>query len=135
MIDGLKNLRKLCFLILNELKNNGTIQKTKKSAYQQFQDFVAHLSVNVSINIDPEIQMVVIGKTKQDDVLLKISKSIIQTITEVKPERIRKCENKKCILHFVDYSKNGKRRWCRMETCGNRHKAKTFYEKKKETKR
>lgn len=41
-------------------------------------------------------------------------------------ERIRKCANPDCVLWFLDVSKNGRRRWCSMEGCGNRAKAERF---------
>ncbi|MEV0644171.1 CGNR zinc finger domain-containing protein [Phytomonospora sp. NPDC050363] len=43
-----------------------------------------------------------------------------------RPERIRKCANDACVLWFLDVSKNGRRRWCSMEGCGNRAKAERF---------
>ncbi|MFE1951382.1 MULTISPECIES: CGNR zinc finger domain-containing protein [Streptomyces] len=39
-----------------------------------------------------------------------------------RPERVRKCANEVCVLWFHDVSKNGRRRWCSMEGCGNRAK-------------
>ncbi|NEE48667.1 CGNR zinc finger domain-containing protein, partial [Streptomyces sp. SID8455] len=35
---------------------------------------------------------------------------------------IRTCGADDCRLLFVDTSRPGKRRWCSMERCGNRHK-------------
>lgn len=43
------------------------------------------------------------------------------------PQRIRLCTHPDCILYFLDTSKNGTRRWCNMNTCGNRAKAKRHY--------
>lgn len=43
--------------------------------------------------------------------------------------RLRPCSNHSCILWFLDSSKGGRRRWCSMERCGNRAKAKRHYEK------
>ncbi|HYD99421.1 MAG TPA: CGNR zinc finger domain-containing protein [Alphaproteobacteria bacterium] len=40
--------------------------------------------------------------------------------------RIRECAAAECGRLFVDRSKNGRRRWCRMAVCGNRHKARRF---------
>jgi predicted RNA-binding Zn ribbon-like protein len=40
--------------------------------------------------------------------------------------RIRQCEGDGCARLFVDLSRSGARRWCSMESCGNRAKAKTF---------
>lgn len=37
--------------------------------------------------------------------------------------RIRKCADPRCAHVFYDGSRNGKRRWCDMRTCGNRAKA------------
>lgn len=36
--------------------------------------------------------------------------------------RIRECGAHDCYLLFVDTSRPGRRRWCAMERCGNRHK-------------
>jgi predicted RNA-binding Zn ribbon-like protein len=38
-------------------------------------------------------------------------------------DRIRSCAHESCVLHFLDTSRNGTRRWCSMATCGNRAKA------------
>jgi predicted RNA-binding Zn ribbon-like protein len=37
--------------------------------------------------------------------------------------RVRKCADSRCARVFYDGSRNGKRRWCDMKTCGNRAKA------------
>ena len=38
--------------------------------------------------------------------------------------RVRKCDN--CVLHFLDTSKKGTRRWCSMQLCGNRFKVAAY---------
>ncbi|KAA0956405.1 CGNR zinc finger domain-containing protein [Planococcus sp. ANT_H30] len=43
-------------------------------------------------------------------------------------EKIKKCESSLCYAFFVDIS--GKRKWCSMEICGNREKARRHYSKK-----
>jgi predicted RNA-binding Zn ribbon-like protein len=45
------------------------------------------------------------------------------------PDRIRRCANDACILHFYDASRGGRRQWCSMATCGNRAKARRHYER------
>lgn len=47
--------------------------------------------------------------------------------------KIRVCRN--CRWLFVDRSRNSSRRWCDMAVCGNRHKAKRHYARRKETER
>ncbi|RFU38695.1 zf-CGNR multi-domain protein [Actinomadura logoneensis] len=41
-------------------------------------------------------------------------------------ERVRKCADPDCVLWFYDLTKNGSRRWCSMEICGNRAKTARF---------
>ncbi|MER7505014.1 CGNR zinc finger domain-containing protein [Nonomuraea pusilla] len=43
-----------------------------------------------------------------------------------RPDRVRRCANPECPLWFLDASKNGSRRWCSMEVCGNRAKVGRF---------
>jgi predicted RNA-binding Zn ribbon-like protein len=45
---------------------------------------------------------------------------------------IRECEGSLCGWFFLDESRNKRRRWCSMESCGNRAKARRFYRKKRE---
>lgn len=47
-------------------------------------------------------------------------------------DRLRICGGDDCEWMFLDLSKNGKRRWCSMATCGNEHKVKAFRKRKKE---
>jgi predicted RNA-binding Zn ribbon-like protein len=41
--------------------------------------------------------------------------------------RVRQCGDAECGWFFFDTSRNGSRRWCSMEACGNRNKARRFY--------
>jgi predicted RNA-binding Zn ribbon-like protein len=47
-------------------------------------------------------------------------------------ERVRECANNRCLWLFLDDSKNGTRRWCSMQACGNRAKAYRHYLRQKE---
>jgi predicted RNA-binding Zn ribbon-like protein len=42
---------------------------------------------------------------------------------------VRLCESDRCRWLFYDRSKNHSRRWCDMKQCGNRMKARRFYQK------
>jgi predicted RNA-binding Zn ribbon-like protein len=44
-----------------------------------------------------------------------------------RPDRIRRCGHPDCVLYFFDTSRNGTRRWCSMDACGNRAKAGRHY--------
>lgn len=48
-------------------------------------------------------------------------------IITASPDRIRQCAHPRCVLWFLDTSRNGSRRWCSMAGCGNRAKALQHY--------
>ncbi len=47
-------------------------------------------------------------------------------------DRVRRCANPECGWLFLDGSRAGKRRWCFMQSCGNRAKARRHYHKSRE---
>lgn len=44
-------------------------------------------------------------------------------------QRIKMCPGADCGWLFVDETRNGRRKWCAMETCGNRAKARRHYQR------
>jgi predicted RNA-binding Zn ribbon-like protein len=46
--------------------------------------------------------------------------------------RIRECRGEGCGWLFLDTSRNRRRRWCTMQSCGNRAKVRRFYERARE---
>ncbi|MFD0205204.1 MULTISPECIES: CGNR zinc finger domain-containing protein [Saccharothrix] len=48
-------------------------------------------------------------------------------VREAAPDRVRKCANPECVLHFLDVSRTGRRLWCSMTACGNRLKARRHH--------
>jgi predicted RNA-binding Zn ribbon-like protein len=55
--------------------------------------------------------------------------SALSLLSERNYARIRICPN--CNWLFLDGSRNGSRLWCDMAVCGNRHKAKRHYRRRK----
>jgi predicted RNA-binding Zn ribbon-like protein len=47
-------------------------------------------------------------------------------LTETAPERLRLCDGDGCGWLFFDVSKNGRRRWCSMTSCGAAEKVRRF---------
>lgn len=43
--------------------------------------------------------------------------------------QLKRCSNPDCILLFVDVSRSQQRRWCSMDTCGNRAKVAKYYQR------
>lgn len=44
---------------------------------------------------------------------------------------VRQCAADDCAWLFLDRTKNHRRRWCDMKTCGNRYKARRYYQRQK----
>jgi predicted RNA-binding Zn ribbon-like protein len=60
----------------------------------------------------------------------RLLQSVLEFLRDGQVARLKRCSNHECIQYYFDTSKNNTRRWCRMEVCGNREKAKRHYRKK-----
>ncbi|MDN4494475.1 CGNR zinc finger domain-containing protein [Ureibacillus aquaedulcis] len=129
LIEELHSLRQFCKVLLSDLKQQGELSP---NTIERLETLVQQVKVNLSIvQRDNKLNMISEGLTAKDHVSYIILSSIIHTLNNFSIDRIRECEHHECILHFVDTSKSGKRRWCSMELCGNRQKAAEFYARKK----
>jgi predicted RNA-binding Zn ribbon-like protein len=126
----LVSLRELCAEALKDLLRQGRLSDRTNDRLDKE---AADLSVDVRIDWKEGVPVLVHeGHGFTGRVRYAVLNSLIDTLGKYPPERIRKCEHEACILHFLDSSKGGRRRWCSMDICGNRMKAAEFYEKKKE---
>lgn len=64
--------------------------------------------------------------------LLPLIEGANTLLTSEDAAHIRECSDESCRWLFLDHSKNHSRRWCSMQICGNRFKAKRFYERSRE---
>lgn len=53
--------------------------------------------------------------------------SAAELLASAEASLIRECSADKCGWMYVDRSRPGNRKWCEMETCGNRAKARRYY--------
>jgi predicted RNA-binding Zn ribbon-like protein len=60
-----------------------------------------------------------------------IARSAVDLLTAPDLRLLRQCAADDCSYLFLDTSRNHSRRWCDMEDCGNRAKAKRFYRRTK----
>jgi predicted RNA-binding Zn ribbon-like protein len=61
---------------------------------------------------------------KPNDLWVPIANAVADLLSDALLERVRKCEG--CIVHFLDTSKKGSRRWCSMNICGNKIKVAAY---------
>ncbi len=59
--------------------------------------------------------------------LAPIARSAAELLTGGDLGRVRECDGARCTWLFQDSSRNRSRRWCSMESCGNRAKARRHY--------
>jgi predicted RNA-binding Zn ribbon-like protein len=64
---------------------------------------------------------------RPDGPLRQIVDAAVGLITSSDIDHVRECGEKTCRWLFLDRSRNHTRRWCDMQLCGNRSKAKRFY--------
>ncbi|MFB6888088.1 CGNR zinc finger domain-containing protein [Kitasatospora sp. NPDC056327] len=61
-----------------------------------------------------------------DQLASTVARDAIALFTGPYADRVRECGADNCSLLFVDTSRPGRRRWCSMERCGNRHKVRAL---------
>jgi predicted RNA-binding Zn ribbon-like protein len=64
------------------------------------------------------------------DLWSRLAESTTQLLVGEEHSRLRQCEA--CVLHFLDKSKKGSRRWCSMNICGNKLKVAAYQQRRRE---
>jgi predicted RNA-binding Zn ribbon-like protein len=65
--------------------------------------------------------------------LWPVLRSAAELLTSEERQQVRECAGTSCTWLFLDRSRNRSRRWCSMESCGNRAKARRHYRRRSET--
>jgi predicted RNA-binding Zn ribbon-like protein len=68
-----------------------------------------------------------------NSVLWPVARAAAELLTSEDLAKLRICASDKCAWLFLDKTKNHRRRWCDMKTCGNRVKAQRHYQRAKAT--
>lgn len=63
--------------------------------------------------------------------IIPIVESAADSLIAGELARVRRCSDPRCTRVFFDSTRNGRRRWCDMATCGNRAKAARFRERER----
>lgn len=62
-----------------------------------------------------------------------VAVSVVSILSDEREiSRVKLCPGDDCGWLFLDETRNGRRRWCLMETCGNRAKARRNYARRRE---
>lgn len=65
-------------------------------------------------------------------ILWPIAQSAAELLTSPDLKKVRECQASDCFWLFLDNSRNRSRRWCSMDSCGNREKARRHYHRQRE---
>jgi len=63
------------------------------------------------------------------------ARSVAEALTAAAPDRIKTCPASNCGWVFIDTTRSGTRRWCAMEACGSRAKAREYYARRRRGRR
>ena len=66
-----------------------------------------------------------------DRVIWPVVLAAAELLTSGDPQRLKECGGDHCSWLFLDQSKNRSRRWCTMQDCGNKVKAKRHYHRQR----
>jgi predicted RNA-binding Zn ribbon-like protein len=61
----------------------------------------------------------------------EVIRSCLEFLEGPARSRLRRCQNEDCLWAFVDASRNGSRRWCDPEICGNVAKVRAYRQRQK----
>jgi predicted RNA-binding Zn ribbon-like protein len=64
-----------------------------------------------------------------DRMLWPVARAAAELLSSANVGRVRECASETCTWLFLDDSRNRRRRWCDMASCGNRAKARRYYER------
>jgi len=67
-----------------------------------------------------------------DRILWPVARSAAELLASSQLDRARQCADDRCGWLFLDMSRNRSRRWCSMDECGNRNKAREYYRRQKQ---
>jgi len=65
-----------------------------------------------------------------EQLMYPVLKDMAEFLASDQLEKVRQCASDTCNLYFVNQSRNGRRRWCSMSTCGNRAKVNAYLKRK-----
>ena len=111
-----------------------TGREPSKDDVEKFNQFLAKMPVRRLVPANPRSQShFLISRSEESDPLLIFLPQLVDDAADILSsfprDRLRVCAMPDCGWLFIDTSKNGLRRWCDMSDCGNRAKAKRFYER------
>jgi predicted RNA-binding Zn ribbon-like protein len=115
--------RVLCSMLLEKNPK----PEDKELLDSEMLDMFSYIKLNLK-----ERQFVLKDQLDLDHILRLIVKDLIELMTSNEISQVKRCQSKECGWLFIDSSKNKSRIWCQMRGCGNREKARRYYNRSKQ---
>ena len=129
VLRGAVDLREAIYRVFAAIIENQKPTKEDLAAFNNYLSKTMTLSqiINTKTGFDWDSSG---DKSKMDWVLNPIIRSAADLLVSDELKKLKFCSDPMCRWLFLDISRNQSRRWCDMKDCGNRAKAKRFYQKK-----
>lgn len=123
-------LRELLHKMFLYIQHENRIQKQNLSRLNGFLQ-KAYISTVIKPSLSGFELEAGADKTTLTGLLNPIVWDAVNLLTSEDRLRVKSCADTTCGWMFFDISKNKSRQWCDMKSCGNRAKARKFYQQKK----
>ncbi|WP_043288991.1 CGNR zinc finger domain-containing protein [Paraburkholderia oxyphila] len=123
LLKKLRALRDVVRKLVTQRKSGNAVDIAALNA------FLVHARYHIKLVRSVNGQLAVIHEYERstpEQVLAGVAEAAAELLAVGDFERVKKCENDKCVRWFYDKTKAHCRRWCSMSLCGNRHKVANF---------
>lgn len=133
MFTKILEIRKIVRSTFIDLSHTGTLSMR---SLKDINHLLGSIQVSMQIKLKGEKieRYLETNSSTSEKLLLELLNSFAETISNNLLYPVKQCACEDCVLFFIDTSKNKKRKWCSMQTCGNRVKASKHFNKKKHSK-
>ncbi len=123
-------LRELLYKMFRDIQHG---KRTQKQDLLRLNEFLQQAFNSTAITLSlTEFELDAgVDTTTLTGLLSPIVWDAVNLLTNEDLLRIKSCADTVCGWMFFDISKNKSRQWCDMKSCGNRAKARKFYQQKK----
>lgn len=129
-LKKLLEFRKKSRLILTEIIDNESLDEDDIASLN---DYLKNYKSHYQLEISSEGYQLNNSKTyySTEELIGFFAFELATLLASDQWKYLKRCLNPDCVLMFVDNSRSHKRRWCSMDTCGNRAKVSKHYRKVK----
>ena len=124
-MELLRSVRARFLAVLGQAASGWPVDPTFVAELNEhLEGFKTHLSIE---SVDGGLKLHTrLSDQGPEQLLYPIFKDIAEFMVSDQLAKIRQCASETCDLYFINQSRNGRRRWCSMATCGNRAKVNAY---------